>query len=154
MRLYPAYPGNPRRYIEGESPHLWRRYIQSSRHRIVIVSAVHTYTLLPNAADRSFLRTLDLDRSPHLFEGSLDLLGLVPRYALNDVLWRSLDEILRFLQPEARDRSDFPDHFDFHPANGLENDRELALFLRLSDLGRRRQDRLTCRTRRTSGCVK
>src|SRR5262245_61130372 len=25
MRLYPAYPGNPRRYIEGESPHLWSR---------------------------------------------------------------------------------------------------------------------------------
>jgi hypothetical protein len=25
MRLCPAYPGNPRRYIEGESPHLWRR---------------------------------------------------------------------------------------------------------------------------------
>jgi putative transposase len=24
MRLYPAHPGNPRRYIEGESPHLWR----------------------------------------------------------------------------------------------------------------------------------
>jgi hypothetical protein len=21
MRLYPAHPGNPRRYIEGESPH-------------------------------------------------------------------------------------------------------------------------------------
>jgi hypothetical protein len=29
MRLYPAYPGNPRRYIEGESPRLWRD-IQSS----------------------------------------------------------------------------------------------------------------------------
>jgi len=24
MRLCPADPGNPRRYIEGESPHLWR----------------------------------------------------------------------------------------------------------------------------------
>jgi integrase len=24
MRLCPAYPGNPRRYIEGESPHSWR----------------------------------------------------------------------------------------------------------------------------------
>ena len=58
-------------------------------------------------ADRSFLRTLDLDRSPHLFEGSLDLLGLVPRYPLNDVLWRALDQILRFLQPEACDPPDF-----------------------------------------------
>jgi hypothetical protein len=44
--------------------------------------------------------------SPHLFEDSLDLLGLVPRYALNDVLWRALDEILRFLQPETREGSD------------------------------------------------
>jgi transposase len=26
MRLYPADPGNPRFYIEGESPRLWRTY--------------------------------------------------------------------------------------------------------------------------------
>jgi hypothetical protein len=26
MRLCPAHPGNPRRYIEGESPHLRRTY--------------------------------------------------------------------------------------------------------------------------------
>jgi O-methyltransferase involved in polyketide biosynthesis len=31
MRLCLAYPGNPRRYIEGESPHLWRD-IQSSTY--------------------------------------------------------------------------------------------------------------------------
>src|SRR5258706_10906079 len=82
------------------------------------------------------LRTLDLDRSPRLFKGSLDLLGLVPRYALNDVPRCALDEILRFLQPEAREGSDFPDDFELHRAGVLENDRELALFLRLSDLRR------------------
>jgi hypothetical protein len=53
------------------------------------------------------LRTLDLDRSPHLLEGSLDLLGLVPPHALLDDLWRALDKIFRFLQPESREESDF-----------------------------------------------
>src|SRR5258708_26993914 len=73
------------------------------------------------------LRTLELDLGPHLFEGSLDLLGLIFRHALLDVLWRTLDEILRFLQPEAREGSDFPDDLDLLLANNLENDRELGL---------------------------
>jgi len=51
-------------------------------------------------------------------------------------LWRALDKIFRFLQPKAREESDFPDDFDLHLAGGLENDRELALFRRLSDLRR------------------
>src|SRR5262252_2993563 len=54
------------------------------------------------------LRTLDLDRDPDRFEGSLDLLGPAPGYTLNDVLRRALDEILRFFQPEARDESNLP----------------------------------------------
>jgi len=29
MRLYPAYPGNPRNRIEGESPHLRKKDIRS-----------------------------------------------------------------------------------------------------------------------------
>jgi hypothetical protein len=82
------------------------------------------------------LRALELDRSPHLFEGSLDLLGLVPPYALLDDLWHAFNEILRFLQPEAREDSDFPDDLDLLLANGLENDRELALFRWLNDLRR------------------
>jgi hypothetical protein len=52
-------------------------------------------------------------------EGSLDLLGLVFRHALLDVSWHVLDEILRFLQPEAREDWDFPDDFDLLLANGL-----------------------------------
>ena len=31
MRLCPADPGNPRCYIEGESPHFWRGDIQSKQ---------------------------------------------------------------------------------------------------------------------------
>jgi hypothetical protein len=37
------YPGNPRRYIEGESPHLWRD-IQSKvalRHAIPVLGGLH-----------------------------------------------------------------------------------------------------------------
>src|SRR5262249_30581085 len=81
------------------------------------------------------LGTLELDLGPHLFEGSLDPLGLFSRHALLDVLWRILDEILRLFQPESRDDSDFPDDLDLHLANGLENDRELGLFLRLRAVG-------------------
>jgi hypothetical protein len=73
-----------------------------SAQPFVIHSRQSVHTLLPNAAERSFPKTLDLDRSPRLFEGSLDLLDLVPPYALLDVLWRALDEILRSLQPGAR----------------------------------------------------
>ena len=43
--------------------------------------------------------------------------------------------------PEARDGSDFRDDFDLHPANSLENDRELALFHRLSAIPRFRSAR-------------
>jgi hypothetical protein len=82
------------------------------------------------------LRTPELDLGSHLFEGSLDLLGLIFRYTFLDVLWRTLNEILRFLQPEACEDSDFPDHLEFLLANGLENDRERGHFLRLRDLNR------------------
>jgi hypothetical protein len=48
------------------------------------------------SATESRSRALELNLGLHLFEGSLDLLGLVFRRALFDVLWRILDEILRF----------------------------------------------------------
>jgi hypothetical protein len=38
--------------------------------------------------------------------------------------WRALDEIFRFLQPEAGEQSDFNDDFELHLAGGQENDRE------------------------------
>jgi hypothetical protein len=44
-----------------------------------------------------------------LLDGNLELLGLVFHHAVLDFLWSTLDEILRLLQPEAREGSDFPD---------------------------------------------
>jgi NAD(P)-dependent dehydrogenase (short-subunit alcohol dehydrogenase family) len=38
MRLCPAYPSNPRSYIEGESPHLWRD-IQSKLEGTIYTAA-------------------------------------------------------------------------------------------------------------------
>lgn len=73
-------------------------------------------------------------------EDHLDLLGLVPRYSLNDLPRRGLDEVLRFLQPEACDGSDVPDDVDPHPTDYLKTDGELTLLLRSNDLMRRHRD--------------
>jgi hypothetical protein len=43
MRLCPADPGNPRRYIEGESPRLWERDIQSEN--VTEITDMHDETV-------------------------------------------------------------------------------------------------------------
>jgi hypothetical protein len=131
QRLHPIEIAHDERYVAQTAYHLRPPDVAAS-------TAWHYGRTNLNAADRSFLRALDLDRCPHLFEGSLDPLGLLPSHALFDDLWRALDKIFRFLQPEAREESDFPEDFDLHPAGGLENNRKLAFFRRLSDLRHRR----------------
>jgi hypothetical protein len=71
---------------------------------------------------------LELDLGAGLLKLSLDLLGFVLVHAFLDRLRRALDEVLGFLQAEARDGPDFLDDFNLLLASGQQDDRELGLF--------------------------
>src|SRR3954464_3061939 len=72
---------------------------------------------------------LDLDAGAGLFELRLDRVGLVLGDALLDRLRSRVDEILRFLQAEARDGADDLDHLDLLAAGLGEDDVERRLLL-------------------------
>ena len=79
----------------------------------------------PRQAARNQL--LELNLGADLLEGSLDLGSFVLGDGFLDGLRSAFDEILGFLEAEARDRADFLDDFDLLVAGGGENDRELRL---------------------------
>src|ERR1700677_3057902 len=83
--------------------------------------------------DNQWLLQLNLGAS--LLELGLDLLGFVLVHAFLDRLRRALDEVLGFLEAEARDGTDFLDDFDLLFAGGQENDRKLGLFFSRSSSG-------------------
>src|SRR4051812_32391980 len=74
-------------------------------------------------------RLLDLDLGTLLFEGGLDLLGLVTRDAFLDRLRAGVDEILGLLEAEARQLPDDLDHRDLVRADLGEGRGELGLLL-------------------------
>src|SRR5262249_39979300 len=60
-------------------------------------------------------RLLDLHGGTGFFELRLDRVGLVLGHALFDRLRGRVDEVLRFLEAEPRDRADDLDHLDLLP---------------------------------------
>src|SRR5213592_798508 len=72
---------------------------------------------------------LDLDRAASFLELSLDRVGLLAGDALLDRARCPVDEILRLLEAEIRDRADDLDHLDLLVAGGREDDIELGLLL-------------------------
>src|SRR5579871_6605031 len=72
---------------------------------------------------------LQFDARAGLFELRLDRVGLVLGDALLDRLRSRVDEILRFLQPEARDGADDLDHLDLLAAGLGEDNVERRLLL-------------------------
>src|SRR5436853_7252302 len=67
---------------------------------------------------------VDLDGGAGLFELRLDRVGLVLGNALLDRLGSRVDEVLRLLEAEARDRAHDLDHLDLLAARGGEDDVE------------------------------
>src|SRR5579872_1960991 len=63
-----------------------------------------------------------------VFELLFDLGRLVLVHIGLDLLGSALDEVLRFLEAQTGDRTDFLDHVDFLVASARQNDRELGLF--------------------------
>src|SRR6266496_1357621 len=57
-------------------------------------------------------RLLDLDRRSRGFELLLRLVGLLLRNLLEHGLRRAVDQVLGFLEPEARERAHLLDHLD------------------------------------------
>src|SRR5207302_873028 len=72
---------------------------------------------------------LDLDGGAGLLELGFDRVGLVLGDGLLDRLGRRVDEVLRLLQAEARDRAHDLDHLDLLAAGVREDDVELGLLL-------------------------
>src|SRR4029453_300879 len=81
---------------------------------------------------------LDLNFGADVLELLLDRGGLVLRDAFLDRLGRALDEILRFLQPEAGDFADDLDDVDLVAAHLGQRCGELGLLLRRSRRASRR----------------
>src|SRR6478735_9405632 len=104
-----------------------------------LISAFSTATRELQSSDcsTSAVRTqhselLDLDLGADVLELLLDRGGLVLRHAFLDRLGRALDEVLRFLQPEAGDFADDLDDIDLVAAHFGERRGELGLLLRRS----------------------
>src|SRR5271155_3509501 len=76
---------------------------------------------------------LDLDRRARVLEELLALLGVFLAHLLLDGLGSAVNEVLRFLEAEARESADFLDDLDLLGARVLEEERELGLLL--LDLG-------------------
>src|SRR6266508_481456 len=72
---------------------------------------------------------LDLDGCPSLFELGLDLVGLLLGDALLDRIGRPVDQVLRLLETEARDRAHDLDHLNLLVARTGEHDVERGLLL-------------------------
>src|SRR3954471_891203 len=73
---------------------------------------------------------LHFDAGALLFQLGLDRVRFVLRHAGLHGLRRTVDEILRFLQAQARDLTDDLDHLDLLRAGILQHDRELGLLFR------------------------
>src|SRR5471032_3312906 len=99
-----------------------------------LVPAIHVLLRSPGLAllARGFrstkLRLLELNLGASLLELGLDLLGFVLVHAFLHRLGRALDEVLGFLEAEARDRANLLDDLNLLFAGGEQNDRELGLF--------------------------
>src|SRR4051794_9661298 len=72
---------------------------------------------------------LDLDASAGFLELALDRVGLVAGDAVLDRLRGRIDQVLRLLEAEARDRADDLDHLDLLVARTREHDVERRLLL-------------------------
>src|SRR5712691_9685039 len=72
-------------------------------------------------------RLLHLDGRAGFLELRLDRVGLLLSDALLDRLRRRVDEVLRLLQAETRDRTDDLDHLDLLTAGCGEDDVEVRL---------------------------
>src|SRR6266516_1118717 len=72
---------------------------------------------------------LELDLGAGFFELRLDLIGLFLRRAFLDRVRRAIDQVLGFLQAQARDRADDLDHLDLLVAGAGKNDVEGGLLL-------------------------
>src|SRR6186997_1962005 len=72
----------------------------------------------------------ELDGGARFLELRLDLVGLLLGGALLDGVRRPVDEVLRLLQAEARDRADDLDHLDLLVAGVRQDDVERGLLLR------------------------
>jgi hypothetical protein len=72
---------------------------------------------------------LDLDSGANGLQLLLDLVGFRLGDAFLDGLGHAFDEVLGFLQPEARDGADFLDDLDLLCAEAREDDVELRLLL-------------------------
>src|SRR5262245_5520451 len=72
---------------------------------------------------------LDFDGGAGLFQLRLDRVGLLAVDALLDGAGSAVDEVLRLLEAEARDRADDLDHLDLLVACAGEDDVEGALLL-------------------------
>src|SRR5207247_1312508 len=75
-------------------------------------------------------RLLQLDGGTGLFELALDRVGLFLGEAFLDRVGCTVDEVLRLLEAEARDRADDLDHLDLLAAGLGEHDVEGGLLLR------------------------
>jgi len=73
---------------------------------------------------------LDSDFGARRFELLLDLLGLVLGHVFLHRFRRALDQVLGFLQPQARDRADFLDDGDLLRAGARQLDGEFRLLFR------------------------
>jgi hypothetical protein len=82
-----------------------------------------------NRLQVSIASLLELDGRALLFEFLLELLGVFLRERLLDGLRSGLDEVLGFLQTQARGRANDLDDLDLLVAAGLEDDVEGALGL-------------------------
>src|SRR5437867_7326532 len=75
-------------------------------------------------------RLLDVDLTAGGFDLRLELRRLVLADAFLERLGRALDELLRLLEAEARDRPHFLDHLDLLVARGEQDHVELLLLRR------------------------
>src|SRR5215208_710551 len=83
---------------------------------------------------------LDLDARARFLQLALDRIGLAFVDAFLDGVRRSIDQVLRFLKPEAGDRADDLDHLDLLVACAGEDDVERRLLLgRTCPIGPRRR---------------
>src|SRR5450631_4261983 len=103
-----------------------RAFVLPSRYGMAIVEIRGVAPRIPTHS--CVQRLLQLNLGASLLELSLDLLGFVLVHAFLDRLGGAFDEVLGFLEAEARDGTDFLDDFDLLLASGDQNDRELGLF--------------------------
>src|SRR5690554_4946281 len=83
-------------------------------------------------------RLLKLNLGAYLFEGGLDLVGLLLGDALLHRLGRTFDQVLGLLQAKAGQRAHFLDDLDLLVAGRGENDVEFRLLLGGSSAAARR----------------